>query len=78
MIADKIREYLTANKGSPASSRWISDQIHERQDNTSRELLKLVKAGFAKVQTKSEFDLEYSRKLQKLIKCRRRRNYYWI
>lgn len=74
---EEIKAYL-AKAGIAVSARWIAIQIRGNQDAVSRELRKLVRAGSVRFETRCEFDMEFSQRLQKFIRCRRKRNYYWI
>lgn len=75
-LTGKIREYLK-EAGYAVCTKWIASGVREAQPRVSRELKKLVKAGEIKYQTRIEFDLEYNKSFG-FIRCKRRRNYYWL
>lgn len=76
-IAEKIKKYLT-DQGTASSTRWICSKINESQSKTGRVLKKLAKDGVLAVETRTEYDFEFSGKNCRNIACRRRRNYYWM
>lgn len=77
MIDQKIKNYMSAQPGTQYSARWLASVLKEKQPAVSRMLRRMVKAGILHCQTKSEFDIVFSRKGEP-VQCRRRRNYYWI
>lgn len=77
MIDQTIKDYMSTQPGIQYSARWLASILKEKQPLVSRALRRMVKNGLLHCQTKSEFDIEYSRKGEP-VQCRRRRNYYWI
>jgi len=75
-LSEKIKDYL-AQTGYAVCTKIIANGVKEKQPRVSRELRKLVKAGDLHYQTRIEFDYEFNKSFG-FIKCKRRRNYYWI